>query len=747
MTDSGLPHDPTRPLASIRRCALGVLLLLGPAPGEDVHAAEQLSQSSAEAAIARLSDQEVRRLLIEQLAPAGTAARSGDEEFNPAVIMYRLQRGIGTLSQELDAIFAAVDELPDVFPRAWASFTADREQGGLAWFVVALVVSMGAGGVAAYLVRARVRTAVGEVSVDEPKALGGKVAVLLSGLLVHSVYVVAFCALSAGVFVLFFDESPKDRIAFFFYLAASAIFLISIAASIAFFSPYRPGQRLSLYTDSEARSLHRCALITIGFGAFGFFTCALVGTLGVLGEVHQLFLILVGTVTSALLIHTIVSNGSAISRDIASDAPRDSVRAISARVWPWAFATIVAAMLVGLVVRELLYDFVPYGAVLFTVALMAVTPSLDAALFREEARLTGGGEGIKGALMRGIRLGLIVVVVVSLSVAWKLNPFVAGDGGIGARIASISLQVTLTLLVAYGAWQLVRIAIDQKIAEEDELLAAQGIDVAESEIGGTGLSRMRTLLPLFKRTLQISLFVMAIMIVLASVGVDIAPLLAGAGVVGLAIGFGSQTLVRDIVSGAFFLLDDAFRIGEYIDVGSVKGSVEKMSVRSVRLRHHRGAVHTVPYGEIKTLTNYSRDWAIMKLRFRVPFDTDLNKVRKLLKATGQELAQVDEIKDDFIQPFKAQGAMEADDYGFVISTKFMSKPGKQYVIRRYVFAAVQKAFEANGIQFATPRVGVQVEANQDLNEADGTERTRPGRTDSAAGAAAIEVVESAKPAV
>ncbi len=249
---------------------------------------------------------------------------------------------------------------------------------------------------------------------------------------------------------------------------------------------------------------------------------------------------------------------------------------------------------------------------------------------------------------------------------------------------------------------------------------------------------MRTLLPLIKRTVQITLGVISLMIIFSALGVEIAPLLAGAGVVGLAIGFGSQTLVRDIVSGAFFLMDDAFRIGEYVEVGSVKGSVEKMSARSVRLRHHRGAIHTVPYGEIKTLTNHSRDWAIMKLAFRVPFDTDVDKVRKILKKAGQELAENPEIKDDFIQPLKSQGAVEADDHGFIIRTKFMSKPGKQFVIRRYAFAAVQKAFKEHGIEFATPKVEVIIEED-DKPSAKG-DKPSSDRDKTAAGAAASQVV-------
>ena len=131
---------------------------------------------------------------------------------------------------------------------------------------------------------------------------------------------------------------------------------------------------------------------------------------------------------------------------------------------------------------------------------------------------------------------------------------------------------------------------------------------------------------------------MATMSVLAALGVDILPLLAGASVVGVAIGFGSQTLVRDIVSGAFFLMDDAFRLGEYIEVGDAKGRVEKINVRSLFLRHHRGALNILPYGEIKRLRNTSRDWMIMVMDFRLTYDTNLMTVKKIMKQIGDEIA-------------------------------------------------------------------------------------------------------------
>jgi small-conductance mechanosensitive channel len=167
-------------------------------------------------------------------------------------------------------------------------------------------------------------------------------------------------------------------------------------------------------------------------------------------------------------------------------------------------------------------------------------------------------------------------------------------------------------------------------------------------------------------------------------------------------------------------------------------------VRSVRLRPHRGGVYIVLFGEVKTLTNYSRDWAIMKLRFRVRFDTNVDKVRKLLKKTGLELAENPDIKDDFIQPFKSQEATKADDYGFVITTKFMSKPGKQYIIRRYAFAAVQQAFEQNGIAFATPKIEVTVEASEAAVRATQSESDkRRGVIGGAAAGHGINIVEPA----
>jgi small-conductance mechanosensitive channel len=236
--------------------------------------------------------------------------------------------------------------------------------------------------------------------------------------------------------------------------------------------------------------------------------------------------------------------------------------------------------------------------------------------------------------------------------------------------------------------------------------------------GGAGGSRLSTVLPLILMVSQATIVIVFLLLGLGNIGVDTTPLLAGAGIAGLAIGFGAQKLVTDVVSGVFFLIDDAFRVGEYVEVEGTMGTVEKISIRSMQLRHHKGPVHTLPYGEIPKITNFSRDWVIMKLRFVVSFDTDPNKVKKIFKKIGQDMLLMDEFKDDFLQPFKSQGVLEIDDVGMVFRGKFMAKPGTQFTIRKEIFNRVNAAFAENGLEFARREVRVALPSMEGKNLTD-----------------------------
>ena len=191
---------------------------------------------------------------------------------------------------------------------------------------------------------------------------------------------------------------------------------------------------------------------------------------------------------------------------------------------------------------------------------------------------------------------------------------------------------------------------------------------------------------------------MSILTVMIALGINVLPILGGMSIFGLAVGFGSQTLVKDIVAGLFFLTDDAFRMGEYIESSGSKGTVEKISIRSVSLRNPRGPVAVVPYGQIGKVINFSRGWVIEKFAFRVAFDTDVDLVRRLFKKIGQEISANPEFTADLMETFKSQGIGMVEDGTLMLRGKFMARAGHQFAIKKAVLAAVQKAFTENGIK-------------------------------------------------
>jgi small-conductance mechanosensitive channel len=299
------------------------------------------------------------------------------------------------------------------------------------------------------------------------------------------------------------------------------------------------------------------------------------------------------------------------------------------------------------------------------------------------------------------------VLVSIFALAFVLNAWHVQVGEHGNPVTAF-LDSLVVVFVGWFMYRAVTVYIDNKLELEGIPVGNGAAAVDPEESAAQSTSRLGTLLPLV-RSIAVGLIVaMATMILLSRLGVDIAPLFAGAGVVGLAIGFGAQTLIRDMFSGGFFLFDDAFRKGEYVDLGEIRGTVEKISLRSFQLRHHTGALHTVPFGDIQHLTNYSRDWVIMKLPLRVTYDTDVEKVRKLVKKLGQELLDHPEIGKSFLQPLKSQGVVQMEDSAMIIRVKYMTRPGDQWTTRKVVYAAIRELFQREGIRFASREVTVRL---------------------------------------
>ena len=224
---------------------------------------------------------------------------------------------------------------------------------------------------------------------------------------------------------------------------------------------------------------------------------------------------------------------------------------------------------------------------------------------------------------------------------------------------------------------------------------------SDEEAQAVPATRLSTVLPLI-RDIALGLVVaITALLVLSALGLDISPLLAGFGVFGLAISFGSQALVKDIVSGIFFIAEDAFRVGEYIDTGRLKGTVEHISLRSVRLRHQNGQFHTMPFGQIQSITNYSRDWSVVKFELKFDLGVDVEKLRKTVKRVGLEIMDDPELAAQILQPLKMQGIQDVTETALIVRFKFTARPGNPSLVQREAIKRLLMAFREDGLNLAS----------------------------------------------
>ncbi|WP_291822919.1 mechanosensitive ion channel family protein [Bosea sp. (in: a-proteobacteria)] len=291
-----------------------------------------------------------------------------------------------------------------------------------------------------------------------------------------------------------------------------------------------------------------------------------------------------------------------------------------------------------------------------------------------------------------------------------------------AQFAGFSRQAAGVAIFAFAGWValvFLRVFFDACTPKH----SGSGPVDEEDGHGANVPSRLATVLPVLRGVVLGAVLGLTILIVLSRMGVDIGPLLAGFGILGLALSFGSQALVRDIVSGVFFMLEDAFRVGEYVDTGRLKGTVEKISLRSMQLRHQSGQIHTIPFGQIQQLTNASRDWATIKFNVRLDHSADIEQARKTIKKVGLALLDDPEFGPHFIAQLKMQGVADITDSAVVIRLKFTAKPAQASTLQREALKRVYRALNEAKVPFASNAVTV-----------------RGGEGSSTSGAAAIAAV-------
>jgi mechanosensitive ion channel-like protein len=228
------------------------------------------------------------------------------------------------------------------------------------------------------------------------------------------------------------------------------------------------------------------------------------------------------------------------------------------------------------------------------------------------------------------------------------------------------------------------------------------------------------LLPLLQTALLGVIIVVTSLMVLSHLGIDIAPLLAGAGVVGLAIGFGSQALVKDIITGLFILLEDQIAVGDIVDVGKDhRGVVEAISIRTIRMRDVSGTVHTVPFSEVTSVKNLTKEYSYAVARIGISYREDIDRVVEILRQVGDELMQDDALRPSILDPFEYLGVDALDTSSVVLLVRIRTTPGKQLVVGRAFNRLVKIAFDEHRVASGDPTPIIVVNASAALGDSSG----------------------------
>ena len=508
--------------------------------------------------------------------------------------------------------------------------------------------------------------------------------------------------------------------------AVAAAWAVSVAARLVF-APPAGGRRLAPVGDRAGAALlalaRRLAAVVIVGPALGGAALAA----GLAPAAHAVWLQLVGLAAACVVAGTILRHRGLAAAALAGapaaapdgaqtdEAPGAGPRARLAGFWH---------------LPALLYVAAAWGAwaapggdsgagaflarVVLTVAVLAAAAAVLALAHRAGALGAGRYAGAARLALAG---GAAMTAAAVLAEIWVGGAFAFLAAGPGRAALGKAVSIAIVLLGALVLWEAVAAAIDRALAR-------------------AGGARLRTLLPLARNAARMALAAVAALTVLSELGVDIAPLLAGAGIAGIAVGFGAQSLVKDVITGVFILLEDSMAVGDVVDVGGHSGTVEGLTVRTVRLRDLRGDLHIVPFGEIGSVRNMSRGFSYALIEAGVAYGEDVDRVVEALREIGDEMRADPAWGPAIIEPLDVLGLDSFGDSSVNLRVRLKTRPSRQWGVRREFHRRMKRAFDAAGIEIPFPHRTVIVARRAPpppTDRKDGKDRKDEGGAGGAAG--------------
>ena len=530
----------------------------------------------------------------------------------------------------------------------------------------------------------------------------------LLGLVLDALPILIFAAVAYSALATMLDPLTRPRITLSVLLNATVEARLLLCVVRNLLVPTDPGA-VFVPLDPENRNyLYIWIRRFVFWTTFGYAVPEAAWWLGAPGAIYALMLNVAGLILALLTIIFVLQNRAQIGKWIAGTPAAASgwgrARRAVAEVWlvlavlyisaiyliyalriQGGFVYIARATLLTLVVilaAHLLVRFVrelSRRGFAISPELKAQFPTLEQRTNRYLPILTG-------------LTGVVVYLLAALTVlqAWNIGAFSWLGSEVGRRVTGSVLSIVVVLVVAIALWETVASAIERYLTRID------ASDLPRR-------TRVRTLLPLFRTVMLWVIVVLTSLIVLSHIGIDIAPLLAGAGVVGVAIGFGSQTLVKDIITGLFIVMEDQIAVGDVVDVGKDHaGVVEAITVRTIRLRDQAGSVHTVPFSEVTTVKNLTRDFAYAVARIRISYSEDIDRAVDIVRQVSEAMMGDDTLRPMILDPFDYQGVDTLDPSGVVLLVRIRTVAAKQWTVGRAFNRLLKIAFDKHGIAFSDP---------------------------------------------
>ncbi len=520
---------------------------------------------------------------------------------------------------------------------------------------------------------------------------------------------VAFVAVGHLVAATSLGGEDPARLILLAVIDAYAICVAILSLVRAMFSPGQPRLRLVTVADSAAAYAMRWTRRMVVVSVFGYAFAEVGLLLGLSDTAHEALLKTVGLVDHIFLGIIVLQQRRRVRQVLR--APEDATGPIAAlrnwlaRAWHWLALLFLAALWLAWAVEaqhgyaQLLRYFGSVVAVIVVARLaqIVILGGLDRAMSPQsgaesrypaiQARLAAY-HPVMASIARTL---IFIVAAIALLQLWGLGAFdwlVATQPG--RRVLSSLLSFAVTVLLALVVWEAVNAAIERHLAR-----LAREAQAARS-------ARLRTLLPLLRTTLAVVIVIVAGMMALSEFGVNIGPLLAGAGIVGVAIGFGSQKLVQDLITGIFLLLENAMQVGDTVTVSGLSGTVENLSVRIIRLRAADGSVHLIPFSSVTTVTNVNRGLGNASVSVSVAAHEDTDRVCDVLRAIAAEMRTEADFSPRMLSDLQLWGVDKVDGASVTIAGQVVCTDSGRWNVQREFNRRMKKRFDELGIQLYNP---------------------------------------------